>query len=204
MPDPLNKPLINLDEILSGLSERGYAVLDGALAEPCLAAIVNYLGQLPELDFKPAGVGPGQAQQLSTIRSDQIHWLPPEQPALALYWRAMEALRLSANQAFYLGLFDYECHFAHYAAGSFYQKHWDAFRGRSNRRLSSVLYLNQGWQAEWGGELILYNEQNPDLIEATILPEMGRLVVFFSELFAHEVKPATRERWSLTGWFRVR
>ncbi|MCB0627245.1 MAG: 2OG-Fe(II) oxygenase, partial [Saprospiraceae bacterium] len=35
-----------------------------------------------------------------------------------------------------------------------------------------------------------------------ILPVGGRLVLFRSELLEHEVLPARRERYSLTGWLR--
>ena len=39
-----------------------------------------------------------------------------------------------------------------------------------------------------------------DLLDVPI----GTLVCFLSERFEHEVLPATRSRWSLTGWFRSR
>jgi Rps23 Pro-64 3,4-dihydroxylase Tpa1-like proline 4-hydroxylase len=37
-----------------------------------------------------------------------------------------------------------------------------------------------------------------------ILPMAGRLVLFLSGEFWHEVRPAKRPRMSLTGWFRTR
>jgi SM-20-related protein len=37
-----------------------------------------------------------------------------------------------------------------------------------------------------------------------VLPVAGTLVCFLSDRFEHEVLPATRERLSLTGWFRRR
>jgi len=37
-----------------------------------------------------------------------------------------------------------------------------------------------------------------------VLPEGGKLVVFLSESMEHEVLPASRERFSLTGWLRLR
>ena len=36
-----------------------------------------------------------------------------------------------------------------------------------------------------------------------VLPEFATLVVFLSEDFPHEVLPATRDRYSVTGWFRL-
>jgi SM-20-related protein len=67
----------------------------------------------------------------------------------------MELLRSQANRHFFMGLFDYECHYAKYDAGDFYKQHLDAFKGRSNRVLTTVCYLNS---PEKGGELIIYAE----------------------------------------------
>ena len=196
--------LIKIDQIITGLEQQGFVVVDNALADECLTEIEQYRQGLSVSDYKPAGVGRGQAQTHGNIRNDQIHWLPEGSKALSLYAQAMEALREAINQTFFLGLFDYECHLAQYQPGNFYQKHVDAFRGQSNRKLSSVLYLNDNWQSELSGELIIYQEQNPKLELCRVLPQKGRLVVFFSECFAHEVLPAKQLRNSLTGWFRVR
>ncbi|MFP5505881.1 MAG: 2OG-Fe(II) oxygenase, partial [Gammaproteobacteria bacterium] len=37
-----------------------------------------------------------------------------------------------------------------------------------------------------------------------VLPQGGTFVCFLSDRFHHEVLPATRERMSVTGWFKVR
>ena len=49
----------------------------------------------------------------------------------------------------------------------------------------------------------MYRDFDSEPLEA-IVPQMGRMVVFFSERFPHEVKPAVRRRYSIAGWFRVR
>ena len=67
--------------------------------------------------------------------------------------------------------------------------------------MSAVFYLNPDWQAEQGGALRLYLT---DGSTHDVLPEAGTLVVFLSADLPHEVLPATRERLSLTGWFRRR
>jgi SM-20-related protein len=36
-----------------------------------------------------------------------------------------------------------------------------------------------------------------------VLPCMGRLAVFLSEDFPHEVLPAKRDRYSIAGWYRI-
>ena len=96
-----------------------------------------------------------------------------------------------------MGLFDFECHFARYRQGDYYQKHLDAFSGRSNRVLTTVSYLNDVSQ---GGELALYSEQ--DQLISTFLPKACSLIVFESERFPHEVLPAVDTRYSIAGWFR--
>ena len=115
----------------------------------------------------------------------------------------MDALRSDLNSRWFLGLFDYECHYARYAPGAFYSKHLDAFAGNKNRVLSTVLYLNAAWEAGQGGELQLYSLNGATVLER-VAPLHNRLVVFLSERFPHEVLPASRERHSIAGWFRVR
>ena len=102
-----------------------------------------------------------------------------------------------------LGLFTFESHFAHYAPGAFYKTHLDAFRGQANRILSVVLYLNPDWADDEGGEMVLYQETEPNQKLFTVKPELGTLAVFLSEEFPHEVLPAKRDRYSIAGWYRV-
>jgi SM-20-related protein len=37
-----------------------------------------------------------------------------------------------------------------------------------------------------------------------VAPECGKLVIFLSEDFPHEVLPATQLRQSIAGWFRIK
>jgi SM-20-related protein len=106
------------------------------------------------------------------------------------------------NSELFLGLFDYECHYAVYPEGSFYRKHVDAFKGRASRVLTTVLYLNPNWQPEYGGELLMYGEDD-EVPFIKVSPAWGTMVMFLSEHFPHEVLPARATRYSLTGWFRV-
>jgi len=48
-----------------------------------------------------------------------------------------------------------------------------------NRRMNALLYLNPGWQSEWGGEFGIYDE-NGDKCIKKIEPIFNRLVVFDS------------------------
>lgn len=114
----------------------------------------------------------------------------------------MENLRQNLNQQLFLGLFDYESHYAIYEQGAFYKKHLDALKGKSNRVLSTVLYLNKQWCAENAGELILYAADGKTVLES-IQPKCGTIIIFLSEQFPHEVLSANKTRYSIAGWFRI-
>jgi len=68
--------------------------------------------------------------------------------------------------------------------------------------LSTVLYLNRDWQPGDGGELLMFDDEDTCLLEA-VTPEYGKLIIFLSERFPHEVAIAHRERQSIAGWFRT-
>ncbi len=54
-----------------------------------------------------------------------------------------------------------------------------------------------------GGELVLYDGAGEiELVRAA--PECGKLVIFLSEDFPHEVLPAKQFRQSIAGWFRIK
>ena len=191
------------DQIADALAGPGFIVLDQPLPGSLIQGLIDNLYQ-QQNSLKPAGVGrKGDYQLDQRVRGDAIQWLEPGDPAVTefLYW--MDKLRLGINQRLFLGLFDYECHYAVYQPGAFYQKHRDAFRGNPGRKLSTVLYLNPGWDPVAGGELVLYDEAGADQL-IRVAPECGKLVLFLSEDFPHEVLPATQLRQSIAGWFRIK
>jgi len=140
------------------------------------------------------------------LRSDEIFWLDEAQATESQMQclTHFEQVRLALNRRLQLGLFEFECHYARYAPGAFYRRHYDRFHGDGQRILSSVLYLNSNWSSGDGGELRLHvgDAQCPGHVD--LCPAGGTLVLFLSDRFAHEVLPARRERLSLTGWFKAR
>jgi SM-20-related protein len=190
--------------IVDRLVEQGWARQDGflsvelagALAEECRALTAS--GAL-----KAAGVGRGTGQQLRPdIRGDHIRWLKDGQSAACdAYLAAMEDLRAMLNRELYLGLADYESHFAWYPVGAFYREHLDRFRDDDLRTVSVVIYLNADWGPDDGGALRLHPPGQPHV---DVLPLAGRMAMFMSADMPHEVLPATRERMSIAGWFRRR
>ncbi|MEQ8819396.1 MAG: 2OG-Fe(II) oxygenase [Sumerlaeia bacterium] len=195
-----------LSRILSDLEREGWCHLPGFLDQAETAVLASQaMASWQDGAFEQAAVGHGAARQLRPeIRSDYIHWVDPAAATGALgdYLNFLEELRLGANQSFFLGLFDYEGHFALYPAGSFYAAHLDNFRNQSRRMLTCLLYLNHDWVPEHGGVLRLYTQWEPEAERAfvDIEPRGGTLVVFAAERFYHEVLPAHSERLSLTGW----
>lgn len=191
------------DEITEGLETNAYVSVPIALDVVSIDQIFLHMKALGDNAFKKAGIGREDAYQLNQfVRRDEIFWIPPQTKAMSSYFDWIEALRLHINKHLFLGLFDYECHFAHYPVGAFYKKHVDAFIGQSNRVVTTILYLNPNWNPEHGGELVLYAEDGIEVLE-TITPEYGKLVVFLSHVFPHEVLPAQNDRYSLTGWYRI-
>lgn len=191
------------EDIATALENPGYIILDKPLGELVLASLFSSLDRLDRESFSRAGVGRESDHQINrSVRTDRIHWLEPAIPGLDSWFAWCEQLRLGLNRELFLGLFDYECHFAWYPSGSYYRRHVDAFRGTDNRMVSTILYLNQNWQPGDGGELLLYCPHSDTVLER-IEPVFGRMVLFLSEVFPHEVLMAHKSRYSLTGWYRL-
>lgn len=204
----VNQPAGNerYEHIAADLEHQGYAIVPQFFHPEEVDALLQVLQRLQEDDdaLQLAGVGRGDDFQTNAaVRQDRIHWLDGTTPATALFLERMRALQTALNRHLFMGLFDYEAHFALYPEGAFYKKHVDAFQGQSNRRLSTVLYLNHAWQPDDGGVFRCYDPDAPQQILFDLLPTAGTLVVFESERFWHEVLPAKRARRSIAGWFRI-
>lgn len=157
-------------------------------------------------EFRAAAVGAGSYRAVcSAIRGDEILWLVrPYSPAMECLAERLEQLRLALNRALALGLFDLELHFARYRPGSCYARHLDQLADSTARILSLALYLSDDWHVGEGGALRLHLAADSAAPYRDFLPQAGRLMLFLSDRFEHEVLRATRERLSITGWFRRR
>ncbi|MBA1272990.1 2OG-Fe(II) oxygenase [Stutzerimonas azotifigens] len=190
--------------IIDDLAARGWSLQQAFLSSDLTADLaVECRTREAEGALRPAGIGRGDGVTvLEGIRGDHIQWLEPGQsdPTDA-YLDLMEQLRQTLNRELFLGLEDYECHFALYPPGAFYKTHLDRFRDDDRRAVTTALYLNPDWQPEHGGELRMHFSDAPAL---DVAPTGGTLVVFLSGEVPHEVLPTRCERLSLTGWFRRR
>ncbi|MGN0920901.1 MAG: 2OG-Fe(II) oxygenase [Cellvibrio sp.] len=191
-----------IDVVAQRLVDDGVVVIDDAFSPSLISGLLDEYDGHWRHQMEPAGIGRGlEFQTNKDIRRDKIIWLEPESPYVAKYLSVMESMRVALNRMLYLGLFEYEAHFALYQPGDFYRTHRDAFRGQPARCLTTVLYLNQDWDETKGGQLGVYSDSEDFLFD--VLPQAGRMVIFLSEEFPHEVKPANCERKSIAGWFRV-
>ncbi len=197
-----------LAHAIEAIATQGYVIIDDFLLPEEIATLAEIIknkwldGQMVSAKTGKSGL------KNQDIRSDYIAWLEEEDttPAVQAYFRKMEMLRLMLNTQLFMNVQELETHVALYPVGGRYQKHLDQFSHGSSdniqhRQLSAVLYLNQNWQKHHGGALKLYLDEG-NAIE--VLPNAGRIVLFLSAKFWHEVLPANRERISLTGWFRTR
>ncbi|WP_440056787.1 2OG-Fe(II) oxygenase (plasmid) [Pseudoalteromonas sp. T1lg65] len=202
--------MLNLDNeypferIATDLQQTGISILPNAVGIEVLQKLEQRLVELGKDDFKQAGIGRQSAHETnSKIRRDKIHWLDRDNTLEATWLNYMDSLKTYLNRRLFMGLFSYEAHFAVYPPGAFYKKHVDAFKGKTNRILTTVLYLNQQWEDNDGGQLVVYDPNDHQQIFTQVLPTYGTLVTFLSDEFPHEVLEANKKRYSIAGWFRV-
>lgn len=184
----------NLDAILDDLDRDGFSLIDNVYPH-------DYVQQLEKEcmqhlnEFRHAAVQNGV---LTNIRSDHILWLHEGLEISHQHTQTLSLLAQQLNQAFYLGIKDVEAHFACYHAGEFYALHRDNPQGKNGRLISTVYYLHDAWQSDWGGELRLQDKQGQWHI---ITPQPNRLALFQSDLL-HEVLQSKQQRLSITAWLR--
>jgi SM-20-related protein len=180
------------------------AVRDGFLTPALTGALIECARQRRARgDFEAARIGSERSlQHRADIRGDSTCWiLAPLLAAEQTLLEELERLRLELNRELLLGLFELELHYAWYPPGTGYARHVDQPQERGQRRVSVVLYLNEGWTSAVGGELRLFDAAGG---HRDIEPVGGRLVCFLTPGREHEVLSTTRDRLSITGWFRTR
>ncbi len=192
------------ESLIEGIVANGYGVCDDFLSSEEVTMLnARFTERFDDGNFKEAGIGKqSEVHQAKEIRGDKILWLESGTTNIA------ERILLDKNQAFinylnqtcYLGIVDAEIHFAKYDIGKFYRRHRDTFQAQKGRILSVIYYLNNHWQTENGGNLLIYTQENNIEKTISIAPLAGRLVCFQSENLDHEVSETFRERLSITGW----
>lgn len=202
------------EQIVESILADGYGVLDNFLSPALVDILAQQLRQRRmQGQFRTAGIGNQQVVVETKIRGDEIMWLDEASVTTdeVSFLSAIDEFRQYVNQTCFLGLRESEFHYALYPPGTFYKRHLDQFRsgsrlGEGQRKLSVICYLNTDWHEADGGQLAIFlpDDQNKDSERTvTVTPVGGRLVCFESGRLEHEVRPATRERLSLTGWLKT-
>ena len=190
--------------LIDDLCNKGYAICENFLPAETIFSLASEAKQRQANgELVAAKTGKNSKVLNQEIRGDATLWLEESDSntSIQAYFSQMHALKKAINQTLFMNLHELETHFAIYPIGGAYQKHLDQFANSENtRQISSILYLNENWQADDGGELRLYLNKN----YIDILPMSGKLVLFLSAKFWHEVRPAKRHRISLTGWLHTR
>ena len=193
-------------QIADELAAKNFAVIPRAIS-PDLVSRLRECANERRADFKIARVGrDAQVTQNPLIRNDEIFWLEPSDlraPELELF-TVFETVKSSLNRELFLGLDDFEAHYARYDVGHFYHRHVDRFQSAAStapaklqRVVSIVLYLNENWTDADGGRLRLH--MTPPV---EISPDGGTVVAFMSSEIEHEVLTSNRGRLSIAAWFR--
>lgn len=192
------------EELANGLASLGYGYVDEFLSQKEVFDLLEVLRLHEENNqFFKAGIGTAHQHTIdNSVRGDYIRWIDPKNalPPTQIYLNLMQNCINYLNQCLYVGIRDFEAHFAYYPPGTFYKRHLDQLRINDHRRLSFILYLNPHWQPGHGGELRLFLPNPTGEVQKDIEPVGGRLLVFRSDLLEHEVLTTTTNRYSITGW----
>lgn len=194
---------LDVDRLCDDLRSSGWSLHAGALDRESCARLRRSARRLREHgEFRAAGVGRGAAWRLDPeLRGDEVMWI--DRTTATAQQRGLldrfDALGAELNRRLFLGIAGYDAHLAVYPEGKAYQRHKDHFLGTTYRVVTTTLYLNDDWGLDDGGEIRLFVPGGAPL---EIAPVGGTLLAFLSRDFEHEVRPARRERWSWTGWYR--
>lgn len=192
------------EALIQGLVDQQYGVCDEFLEEYILAGLRGNLQRLKtEGHMHPAGVGKKfDYQKNAVVRGDLIRWIEKDStdPFENFFMRKVTDFVSYLNRTCYTSINDFEFHYANYEPFSFYKRHLDQFKSDKGRKFSLVMYLNEYWQEEDGGNISLYPEGNDPV---NIYPVNGRVVFFKSDEMEHEVHPSfNRSRISIAGWLK--
>ena len=197
------------EKIISDITNHRYSIIeDFFTSNEALLLRQSLLEKHEEDNFKKAAIGNRTNEIIiKSVRGDIILWIDEAKAnqSETLFFDKINELIRYLNRTCFLGILHKEFHYALYPTGTYYKRHIDTFHNDDRRKLSIVCYLNnEDWQAEYGGELILYLNKQGQEEEKVIYPFPGRVVIFESQLIEHEVKPVNTKRLSITGWLKTR
>lgn len=204
LADPLD-PIV-VDTLVDALARDGWGYLEAALPAVMVADLREACRRRETSgDMATAGIGRERQQAIATrVRRVDAVWLDPTDAAEGAFLALADRIRLAINRRLFLGLFEYEAQFLSYPPGGFYKRHLDALRGARNRIVSMVVYLNEAWSPEHGGELEVWRSPDDHGPPATVIaPRAGTVVLMMSEEIPHAVRISHAQRRVIAGWYRL-
>lgn len=198
------------ERIISDLVTHKFSIIEDFFTSEEVSILrASLLEKYEDDSFKKSAIGNRVNEVIvKSVRGDVILWIDETKADIAetVFFDKINDLIKYLNRTCFMGILQKEFHYAVYPTGTFYKRHIDTFQNDDRRKLSFVCYLNdENWQAENGGELVLYLDENTEVKEKIIFPFPGRVVIFESQIIEHEVKPVLQnQRLSITGWMKTR
>jgi SM-20-related protein len=209
--DTPSEPCIGFEDAERQLKQRGVAIVNEFLSAQIIAEVASTVKT--SLAAFPKFVDDGISWRLPeprTARSDVATWLAPGQRPATDEIFASEVMPALQRMEQAIGSFMQlqgrsEQQLAWYpGSSSGYRRHTDALADgdptSEQRKVTAILYLNDGWVPEHGGGLRLWLPEVEGGAEKDIDPIGGRLLLFLSGCIKHEVLPCQKERCALTSW----
>lgn len=168
-----------------------------------LELISNLSSHYSAEELRVAGIGNKDNSIIDqSIRRDKIFWLDKNKLKASekLFFKLIDAFVIYLNRTCFTSIKSYEFHYALYEKGAFYKKHLDQFKIDSGRAFSIIIYLNEGWTKEDGGQLKIYKETEVHLVS----PKNRKCVFFKSNELPHEVLVSNKSRMSIVGWLKTK
>ncbi len=191
------------EELVDGFITGKIGISDGFLSSTLAAALLQNLYNLnSEGALRVAGIGNGKEKiERLSIRGDKTLWLneKSKNEAEMEFLEIVRKFVAYLNKTCYTGLNAFEFHYALYEEGAFYARHKDQFKNNSTRKYSMISYLNENWQDDDGGHLVIHHEGG---IMQSVAPNSCKAVFFQSDVLEHEVAVARKPRMSVTGWLK--
>jgi hypoxia-inducible factor (prolyl hydroxylase) len=219
-------PGFALDAVAAELTSSNFCVLDELLGPvTCAALRREVVGARAAGALVPSKVGGGRVEsELQRVeaaaRGDHVGWFTGAEQdlwpsgSLGSFLERIDALVVQLGERIEalagVAARSKAMVTCYPGGGARYVKHVDnacsAGEGEhcNGRRLTAILYLNEGWRPDDGGELRLHapyaSAEMPPL--ADVPPTADRLVLFWSDArVPHEVLPSRTDRFAITAWY---
>eukprot|EP00750_Incisomonas_marina_P020077 INCI3703.2.p1 GENE.INCI3703.2~~INCI3703.2.p1 ORF type:complete len:315 (-),score=28.86 INCI3703.2:377-1321(-) len=198
--------------VFSSLRQKGYAVVDGAVGQVWKQQLrddIDHLKETSRLHLNSTHLVTDGGATTQFLEKSNVWEAELADPSVHSGCRGLELVQgdLSLVKRLNdLGFGNTGRHrLAHQTVkvqfnggdGGCFPYHFDTDPALDSRRLTAILYLNEQWDAEAGGQLQLAPWPRRTV---SIDPSGDRLVIFSSADMVHRVLPSKMPRYCLTMW----